>query len=80
MDKRFYQAHQEARWSFALGLLYLASWIVTAWQGGEAKGITGLPRWFELSCLYVPLLFFFLCWLMIAVFFRDIPLEDHHGN
>ncbi|HAI07010.1 MAG TPA: hypothetical protein DCM39_15060, partial [Pantoea sp.] len=36
----------------------------------------GLPRWFELSCVFAPLLFIFLCWLMVRVIFRDMSLED----
>jgi uncharacterized membrane protein YhdT len=29
MDKRFVQAHKEARWALWLTLLYLAAWLVT---------------------------------------------------
>ena len=28
MDKRFVQAHKEARWALWLTLLYLAAWLV----------------------------------------------------
>jgi hypothetical protein len=31
MDKRFVQAHKEARWALWLTLLYLAAWLVTAY-------------------------------------------------
>ncbi|MCU5771263.1 YhdT family protein [Erwiniaceae bacterium BAC15a-03b] len=80
MDARFLQAHKEARWSFALAILYLAAWGLSAWLVGSEIGFTGLPRWFEVSCLYVPLLFLVLCWLMIRTVFRDMSLEDNHGN
>ncbi|KOC91254.1 YhdT family protein [Winslowiella iniecta] len=80
MDARFVQAHKEARWSVALAVAYLAAWALSAWLAGNEIGFTGLPRWFELSCLFVPLLFIFLCWLMVRVVFRDISLEDHRGN
>lgn len=76
MDARFIQAHKEARWSLYLTLLWLAAWGLSAWLGGSERGITGLPRWFELSCLFAPLLFILLCWLMVRVIFRDMPLED----
>ncbi|OON39254.1 hypothetical protein BTJ39_15090 [Izhakiella australiensis] len=76
MDSRFIQAHREARWSFWLAVAYLVLWALTAGLAGSQAGITGLPRWFELSCLLVPLLFILLCWLMIRMVFRDIPLED----
>ena len=55
MDARFIQAHKEARWSLYLTLLWLAAWGLSAWLGGSEIGITGLPRWFELSCLFAPL-------------------------
>lgn len=80
MDARFLQAHKEARWSVFLTLAYLACWGFSAWLGGSESGITGLPRWFELSCLFAPLFFIFLCWLMVRLLFRDMSLEDEHGS
>ncbi len=79
MDWRFLQANKEARWSFYLTLAYLAVWGVAAWLGGNEMGIFGLPRWFELSCIFAPLLFILLCWLMVRVLFRDMSLEDNDG-
>lgn len=76
MDKRFIQAHREARWSFWLAVAYLVAWSLMAWLPGNGIGMTGLPHWFELSCLLVPILFIFLCWLIVRLIFRDIPLED----
>ncbi len=37
-----------------------------------AIGFTGLPHWFEMACLLVPLLFILLCWAMVKLIFRDI--------
>ena len=76
IDTRFIQAHREARCAFWLAVAYLAVWALCAWLGGLQPGFTGLPRWFELSCLFAPLLFIILCGLMVRVCFRDIPLED----
>lgn len=76
MEKRFVQAHREARWSFWLAIAYVAAWSLTAAFGDNQPGITGLPHWFEMACLLVPLLFIFFCWLMIKRIFRDISLED----
>ncbi len=45
-------------------------------SAGVAIGFTGLPHWFEMACLLVPLLFILLCWAMVKLVFRDIPLED----
>lgn len=80
MDKRFLQAHREARWAFGLAVAYLVAWLLAAYLPDASQGITGLPHWFEMACLLVPLLFLFLCWLMVRVVYRDIPLEDHNAN
>lgn len=76
MDKRFLQAHREARWAFGLTLAYLAAWLLAAYLQDNDQGITGLPHWFEMACLWVPLLFIALCWLMVRIIYRDISLED----
>ena len=80
MDKRFVQAHKEARWALWLTLLYLAAWLVTAYLPNSASGITGLPHGFEMACLLVPLIFILLSWLMVRFIFRDFPLEDRDAN
>ncbi|HBQ6508113.1 TPA: YhdT family protein [Klebsiella variicola subsp. variicola] len=77
MDKRFVQAHKEARWVLWLTLLYLAAWLAAAYLPGVSIGFTGLPHWFEMACLLVPLLFILLCWAMVRFIFRDISLEDN---
>lgn len=76
MDLRFIQAHREARWAVYLTLLYLAGWLLTAYLSDNDAGVTGLPHWFELSCLLLPLLFIGLCGLMVRTVFREMPLED----
>lgn len=80
MDWRYLQASKEACWALALALAYLAVWGISAWLGGDARGITGLPRWFELSCVFAPLLFTGLCWLMVRLIYRDMSLEDQDGQ
>ncbi|WP_413736813.1 YhdT family protein [Sodalis sp. RH21] len=80
MDKRFLQAHREARWAFGLAVAYLIAWSLAAYLPDSQQGITGLPHWFEMACLLVPLVFLLLCWLMVRVIYRDIPLEDHDAN
>jgi uncharacterized membrane protein YhdT len=67
MDKRFVQAHKEARWALWLTLLYLAAWLAAAYLPGVGIGITGLPHWFEMACLLVPLVFILLCWAMVKL-------------
>ena len=80
MDGRFLQANRVARWSLGLSLAYLLVWALSAWLGGTQSGISGLPRWFELSCIFAPLLFIVLCTLMVRVIFRDMSLEDSNGK
>jgi len=80
MDKRFIQAHREARWAFGLAVAYLFAWLAAAYLPDSRQGITGLPHWFEMACLLVPLVFIVLSWLMVRVIYRDIPLEDPDAN
>lgn len=80
METRFIQAHREARWALGLTLLYLLAWSLAAYLPDSESGITGLPHWFEMACLLVPLLFTGLCWLMVRGVFRDISLEDGDAN
>lgn len=74
MDKRFKQAHKEALCSVLLTLAYLFCWAITAYFLGQEPGIFGLPRWFEVSCLFVPIFFVMLCILMIKMVYQDLPL------
>ncbi|MEC5319996.1 YhdT family protein [Brenneria populi subsp. brevivirga] len=76
MDIRFLQAHREARWAMGLTLVYLLAWTLTAYLPDNAQGITGLPHWFEMACLLLPLVFTLLCWLMVRFVFQDISLEN----
>jgi len=80
MEKRFLQANREARWAFGLTLAYLVAWSAAAYLPDNNAGITGLPHWFEMACLLVPLLFIGLCWLMVRFIFRDMSLEDRDAN
>ncbi|QMV53822.1 YhdT family protein [Ewingella americana] len=75
-DPRFRQANREARWAFGLTLAYLLAWSLAAYLPDDKQGGTGLPHWFEMACLLVPLVFVLLSWLMVRVIYRDISLED----
>jgi uncharacterized membrane protein YhdT len=37
-------------------------------SAGGRIGFTGLPHWFEMACLLVPLLFILLCWAMVKLY------------
>ncbi|WP_353613068.1 YhdT family protein [Mangrovibacter phragmitis] len=80
MDARFVQAHREARWALWLTLLYLAAWIAAGYLPDSVQGVTGLPHWFEAACLLVPVVFIFLCKMMVTRIFRDISLEENHED
>lgn len=79
MNKRFVQAHKEARWALGLTLIYVVAWLLSAYLPDNKPGITGLPHWFELACLAIPALFIVLCWLMITFVYRDISLENDNS-
>lgn len=80
MDPRFIQANREARWALGLTLLYLAAWIATAYLSNDALGFSGLPHWFEMSCLLLPLLFILLCWMMVRMIFKPMPLGSDDAD
>ncbi|MGL5006254.1 MAG: YhdT family protein [Plesiomonas sp.] len=75
-DHRFKQAHREARWALWLTIAYLVCWSLLAYLPNNQLGITGLPHWFEMACLLLPLVFILLCGLMVKHIYRDISLES----
>ncbi len=80
MDGRFVQSHKEARWAVFLTLAYLIGWLLCAYLPSSAIGLTGLPHWFELACLLLPALFIILCYVMVTLIFKNIPLEDEDAK
>ncbi len=76
MNIRYKQASKEAKLSLLLTIIYLIAWIFTAYFGSDEKGLLGLPLWFELSCILVPFVFIILCWIVVRVQFKNIPLEQ----
>lgn len=76
MEWRFIQADKEACRALLLALAYVIAWCLAAYVPDLQTGISGLPLWFELACLLIPLLFIGLCWLMVRYGFKDMPLED----
>ena len=80
MDARFLQANRESRWALWLTIAYLVLWIVAAYVPNSLQGITGLPHWFEMACLLLPLAFILLCWAMVRLIFKDIPLGNNDAD
>lgn len=80
MDKRFQQANKEAKISLLLTVCYLVIWIIAAYSLGNEAGFLGLPRWFEASCLFLPIAFIIVCWLVVKLKFVDVPLDSPDNN
>ncbi|OCG22518.1 YhdT family protein [Gilliamella apicola] len=76
MDARYKQANKEAKLSLLLTFIYLLGWIFCAYYVNDKLGFLGLPLWFELSCIMVPLGFILLCCLVVKFQFRNISLEQ----
>ncbi|MBS5999169.1 MAG: DUF997 family protein [Haemophilus haemolyticus] len=41
----------------------------------ETQGPIGFPLWFELSCIYLPILFIVIGHWIIKIIYQDISLE-----
>ncbi|MWP50192.1 MULTISPECIES: YhdT family protein [unclassified Gilliamella] len=77
MDARYKQANKEAKLSLLLTFIYLLGWVICAYCISDKIGFLGLPLWFELSCIMVPLGFILLCWLVVKFQFKNISLEQN---
>lgn len=72
------QLKKEARLAFWLSLLYLAGWGIFAYFSPAGRGIFGFPLWFELSCIFLPLVFTLIVYVAIKKVYRDIDLNGEH--
>lgn len=79
-EERYKQAAKEARWAIFLTLFYMLGWCVLAYGFSVEKGLLGFPLWFELSCIYFPLIFSLIVHLCIKYFFKDLALEDSNES
>lgn len=69
------QISKEVRWALWLTLLYILGWTVFAYFSPEGRGILGFPIWFELSCIYLPLLFILVIAMVVKCCFKELDLE-----
>lgn len=74
---RFALARREAAFCLLLTLFYFFAWYYTAYFIPLQLELWGLPLWFLLSCMVMPLLFILLCALMVNRLFVEIPLDTH---
>ncbi|MCS3454790.1 YhdT family protein [Aeromonas rivuli] len=72
---RFNLARREATLCLLLTLLYFVAWYGCAYFIPETLQYWGMPLWFLLSCMLMPLLFMVLCAVMVNWLFIEIPLD-----
>ena len=75
LSQRYKQAAKEARWALGLAILYVIGWCVCAYLPKKSSGPIGFPLWFELSCIYLPILFVIIGYWIVKIVFLDIPLD-----
>jgi uncharacterized membrane protein YhdT len=75
----FAVAEREAIYSVILALLYFVWWYFFAYTEGsgpvgEYSYIAGFPAWFFMSCIAGFAIFSVLAFLMVKLFFEEVPL------
>lgn len=78
LKQRYKQAAREARWALGLTVLYMLGWIVCAYLPDGSTGPLGFPLWFELSCIYLPILFVVVAYWVVQIVYQDIDLETEN--
>ncbi|MEG2004702.1 MAG: YhdT family protein, partial [Bilophila sp.] len=71
----------EALLSLGMYALYFVWWYVCAYGLGSGDPanysyVLGMPAWFFYSCILGYPLLSFALWLMVRVFFKNIPLDE----
>ena len=78
---RFAQADKEAYSTVLIYIGYLLWWALCAYGLGSQDPETytyiwGLPAWFFYACIVGYPLLTFALWVVIRLFFKDMPLDD----
>ncbi|HDV7283663.1 Predicted membrane protein [Mannheimia haemolytica] len=71
----YQQLTTEARWAVLLTLIYLLGWVGFAYFSPQGRGIFGFPIWFELSCIFLPVLFSIIATIVVKKVYKNIDLE-----
>ncbi|MEG9490218.1 YhdT family protein [Mannheimia indoligenes] len=74
----YQQLAREARWAILLTLLYILGWIGFAYFSPQGRGIFGFPIWFELSCIFLPIIFTLIAIIVIKKIYKNIDFEVHN--
>lgn len=69
------QIHREVRWALWLTLFYILGWAISAYLLPTDRGLLGFPIWFEMACIYLPLLLILLISWVVKFHFKHIELE-----
>lgn len=70
-----HQLNREAKWSLYLTLLYMAGWVIFAYFMPAGTGLLGLPLWFELSCIFLPLIFILISMAVLKAVYQEVDLD-----
>ncbi|KSU81907.1 sodium:pantothenate symporter [Fictibacillus enclensis] len=81
MDPRFKVSNREALMGIGLAVLNFIWWYAFAYGLGgkpvkEYQYIWGLPAWFFYSCVAGFVVFSILVYVMVKVFFKELPFEE----
>lgn len=74
------QPAKEALYSLLLTFAYFLFWLISGYGLNNRPGITGFPLWFEVSCLFLPVIFILCTVLMVRYCYKDIPLDPDHAK
>lgn len=74
------QIHREVRWALYLTLFYVVGWVGLAYFSPTGRGWLGFPLWFELSCIYLPILLTLLISAVVKWIYRDVDLEGKNES
>lgn len=80
-DERYSQANREALATIVLFVLNFIWWYGFAYGLGskpveQYKYIMGLPAWFFYSCVVGFVVISVSAWLMVKLFFKEMPLDS----
>lgn len=84
-DHRIKQANKEALVSLAVYAVYFLWWYLSGYGIGNTDPETysyifGFPSWFFYSCILGYPLITVILWLVVRVFFKEIPLDADVQN
>ncbi|AUI67013.1 MULTISPECIES: YhdT family protein [Glaesserella] len=74
------QIVKEVRWTLWLTLSYVLGWVGFAYFSPDGRGLLGFPIWFELSCIYLPLLLILVTTVVVKYAFKEIDLESKNES